>query len=159
MEELRLLGLDFGSATVGVACSDGLFLTAQPLTVIRRKHETKLRQTFQQIEEIVAERGVNALILGLPKRLDNSIGDRAEKTEAFAADLERRTGLPVVLWDERFTTVEAHRILDAGGAKREQKEAVVDKLAATIILQSYMDYLTNHPDEKEDLLKKIAESK
>ncbi|MBP5410621.1 MAG: Holliday junction resolvase RuvX [Lachnospiraceae bacterium] len=159
MEELRLLGLDFGSATVGVACSDGLFLTAQPLTVIRRKHETKLRQTFQQIEEIVAERGVNALILGLPKRLDNSIGDRAEKTEAFAADLERRTGLPVVLWDERFTTVEAHRILDAGGAKREQKEAVVDKLAATIILQSYMDYLTNHPEEKEDLLKKIAESK
>ena len=159
MEELRLLGLDFGSATVGVGCSDGLFLTAQPLTVIRRKHETKLRQTFQQIEEIVAERGVNALILGLPKRLDNSIGDRAEKTEAFAADLERRTGLPVVLWDERFTTVEAHRILDAGGAKREQKEAVVDKLAATIILQSYMDYLTNHPEEKEDLLKKIAESK
>ena len=159
MEELRLLGLDFGSATVGVACSDGLFLTAQPLTVIRRKHETKLRQTFQQIEEIVAERGVNALILGLPKRLDNSIGDRAEKTEAFAADLERRTGLPVVLWDERFTTVEAHRILDAGGAKREQKEAVVDKLAATIILQSYMDFLTNHPEEKEDLLKKIAESK
>ena len=159
MEELRLLGLDFGSATVGVACSDGLFMTAQPLTVIRRKHETKLRQTFQQIEEIVAERGVNALILGLPKRLDNSIGDRAEKTEAFAADLERRTGLPVVLWDERFTTVEAHRILDAGGAKREQKEAVVDKLAATIILQSYMDYLTNHPEEKEDLLKKIAESK
>ena len=102
---------------------------------------------------------MNALILGLPKRLDNSIGDRAEKTEAFAADLERRTGLPVVLWDERFTTVEAHRILDAGGAKREQKEAVVDKLAATIILQSYMDFLTNHPEEKEDLLKKIAESK
>lgn len=158
MEELRLLGLDFGSATVGVACSDGLFLTAQPLTVIRRKHETKLRQTYQQIEEIVAERGINALVVGLPKRLDNSIGDRAEKTEAFAADLERRTGLPVVLWDERFTTVEAHRILDAGGAKREQKEAVVDKLAATIILQSYMDFLANHPDEKDDLLRKIKES-
>ena len=158
MEELRLLGLDFGSATVGVACSDGLFLTAQPLTVIRRKHETKLRQTYQQLEEIVAERGINALVVGLPKRLDNSIGDRAEKTEAFAADLERRTGLPVVLWDERFTTVEAHRILDAGGAKREQKEAVVDKLAATIILQSYMDFLANHPDEKDDLLRKIKES-
>ncbi|MBO4652674.1 MAG: Holliday junction resolvase RuvX [Lachnospiraceae bacterium] len=155
---MRLLGLDFGSATVGVACSDGLFLTAQPLTVIRRKHETKLRQTYQQIEEIVAERGINALVVGLPKRLDNSIGDRAEKTEAFAADLERRTGLPVVLWDERFTTVEAHRILDAGGAKREQKEAVVDKLAATIILQSYMDFLANHPDEKDDLLRKIKES-
>jgi putative Holliday junction resolvase len=157
MEELRLLGLDFGSATVGVSCSDGLFLTAQQLTVIRRKHETKLRQTYQQIEEIVAERGINALVVGLPKRLDNSIGDRAEKTEAFAADLERRTGLPVILWDERFTTVEAHRILDAGGAKREEKEAVVDKLAATIILQSYMDFLTNHPEDREVLLQRIRE--
>ena len=157
MEELRLLGLDFGAATVGVACSDGLFLTAQPLTVIRRKHETKLRQTYQQIEEIIAERKITALVLGLPKRLDNSIGDRAEKTEAFAADLERRTGLPVVLWDERLTTVEAHRILDAGGAKREQQESVVDKLAATIILQSFMDYLINNPEEKEALIRRAAE--
>jgi RNAse H-fold protein YqgF len=157
MEELRLLGLDFGAATVGVACSDGLFLTAQPLTVIRRKHETKLRQTYQQIEEIIAERKITALVLGLPKRLDNSIGDRAEKTEAFAADLERRTGLPVVLWDERLTTVEAHRILDAGGAKREQQESVVDKLAATIILQSFMDYLSNNPEEKEALIRRAAE--
>ena len=157
MEELRLLGLDFGAATVGVACSDGLFLTAQPLTVIRRKHETKLRQTYQQIEEIIAERKITALVLGLPKRLDNSIGDRAEKTEAFEADLERRTGLPVVLWDERLTTVEAHRILDAGGAKREQQESVVDKLAATIILQSFMDYLSNNPEEKEALIRRAAE--
>ena len=157
MEELRLRGLVFGAATVGVACSDGLFLTAQPLTVIRRKHETKLRQTYQQIEEIIAERKITALVLGLPKRLDNSIGDRAEKTEAFAADLERRTGLPVVLWDERLTTVEAHRILDAGGAKREQQESVVDKLAATIILQSFMDYLSNNPEEKEALIRRAAE--
>ena len=158
MEELRLLGLDFGAATVGVAGSDALFLTAQPLTVIRRKHETKLRQTYQQIEAIIAERGVNAIVVGYPKRLDNSIGDRAEKTEAFAADLERRTGLPVVLWDERLTTVEAHRILDAGGAKREQKEEVVDMLAASIILRSYMEYLGGNPDEKENLLNRIRES-
>ncbi|MBR6019529.1 MAG: Holliday junction resolvase RuvX [Lachnospiraceae bacterium] len=158
MEELRLIGLDFGAATVGVAGSDALFLTAQPLTVIRRKHETKLRQTYQQIEAIIAERGVNAIVVGYPKRLDNSIGDRAEKTEAFAADLERRTGLPVVLWDERLTTVEAHRILDAGGAKREQKEEVVDMLAASIILRSYMEYLGGNPEEKENLLKRIRES-
>ena len=158
MEELRLLGLDFGAATVGVAGSDALFLTAQPLTVIRRKHETKLRQTYQQIEAIIAERGVNAIVVGYPKRLDNSIGDRAEKTEAFAADLERRTGLPVVLWDERLTTVEAHRILDAGGAKREQKEEVVDMLAASIILRSYIEYLGGNPEEKENLLKRIRES-
>ena len=158
MEELRLLRLDFGAATVGVAGSDALFLTAQPLTVIRRKHETKLRQTYQQIEAIIAERGVNAIVVGYPKRLDNSIGDRAEKTEAFAADLERRTGLPVVLWDERLTTVEAHRILDAGGANREQKEEVVDMLAASIILRSYMEYLGGNPEEKENLLKRIRES-
>ncbi len=155
MEEIHLLGLDFGAATVGVAGSDALFLTAQPLEVIRRKHETKLRQTYQRIEAIIAERGVNALVVGLPKRLNNTIGDRAEKTEAFAADLERRTGLPVVLWDERFTTVEAHRVLDEAGADLETKSTVVDKLAASLILKSYMEYLDNNPDEKAALLERI----
>lgn len=157
MDELRLIGLDYGAATVGVACSDGLFLTAQPVTVIRRKHETKLRQTFQQIEAIVTNRKCNAIVLGLPKKLDNSFGDRAEKTTEFAADLERRTGLPVVLWDERFTTVEAHRVLGAAGLRQDQKDAVVDKLAATLILQSYMDYLTNNPEEKKALLERIKD--
>ncbi len=159
MEELRLLGLDFGAATVGVAGSDGLFLTAQPLEVIRRKHESKLRQTYARIEEIVAERGVNALIVGYPKRLDNSVGERAEKTEAFAADLERRTGLPVVLWDERLTTVEAGRALNSAGVKRETRESVIDKLAAVVILQSYMEFVSNHPEEKESLLSRIALSR
>ena len=98
---------------------------------------------------------MNALVIGLPKRLNNTIGDRAEKTEAFAADLERRTGLPVVLWDERFTTVEAHRVLDEAGADLETKSTVVDKLAASLILKSYMEYLDNNPDEKAALLDRI----
>lgn len=158
MDELHLLGLDFGAATVGVAGSDGLFLTAQPLEVIRRKHETKLRQTYARIEEIIAERGVNALVIGYPKKLDNTVGERAEKTEAFAADLERRTGLPVVLWDERLTTVEANRALEYAGVARSTKEAVIDKLAAVVILQSYMDFLGNHPEEKETLLSRVRVS-
>ena len=152
MSELRLLGLDFGAATVGVTGSDALFLTAQPLEVIRRKHETKLRQTYQRIEEIVKERNINAIVVGYPKRLDNSVGERAEKTESFAADLERRTGLPVVLWDERLTTVEAHRILDSAEKDFKKQGAVIDKLAAVIILQSYMDYISGQPEERAALL-------
>ncbi|MBR5712482.1 MAG: Holliday junction resolvase RuvX [Lachnospiraceae bacterium] len=158
MTNFRLLGLDFGAATVGVAGSDDLFLTAQPIEVIRRKHETKLRQTYARIEELAKARNVNALVVGYPKKLDNSVGERAAKTEDFAADLERRTGLPVVLWDERFTTVEAHRVLDAAGTDRKTKETVVDKLAAALILQSYMDYLTNNPDAVLELTKKIEQA-
>ncbi len=156
MNELRLLGLDYGAATVGVAGSDGLFLTAQPLEVIRRTHENKLRQTYQRIEEIIRERGIHALVVGYPKKLDNSVGERAEKSEAFAADLKRRTGLPVILWDERLTTVEAHRILDSEEHDYRKQAMVIDKLAAVIILQSYMDYLTNNPSEKEALMSQTA---
>ncbi len=148
---INLLGLDYGSATVGVAGSDALFLTAQPLEVIRRKHENKLRQTYQRIEELIAERKVQALVVGYPKHLDNQIGERAQKSEAFAADLRRRTGLPVILWDERLTTVSAHRALDEFEVNVEKKMQVVDKLAAVFILQSYMDYLSNNSDAKNKL--------
>ena len=101
---------------------------------------------------------MNALVIGYPKKLDNSVGERAEKTEAFAADLERRTGLPVVLWDERLTTVEANRALEAGGVDRAKKEAVIDKLAAVVILQSYMEFLRNSEEERESLRSKIRVS-
>ncbi len=151
MGTLNLLGLDYGSVTVGVAGSDALFLTAQPLEVIRRKHETKLRQTYQRIEQLIAERGVNALVVGYPKHLDNQVGERAQKSEAFAADLRRRTGLPVILWDERLTTVSAHRALDEFEVATEKKMQVVDKLAAVFILQSYMDYLTNNQEAMKKL--------
>lgn len=154
---LRLMGLDYGSVTVGVAVSDPLLVTAQGIETIRRKHENKLRRTLARIEALIEEYEVSVLILGYPKNLDNSIGERAKKSEEFAETLRRRTGLEVVLWDERLTTVSAHRYLDEAEMDYREKSEVVDTVAAGIILQSYIDYLSNHPDEKERLTKLAAE--
>ena len=151
MQEFRLLGLDYGQVTVGVAGSDDLFLTAQGLTVIRRKQENKLRQTFQQLEALISERNINALVVGYPKLLDNSVGERAKKSEEFAEMLHRRTGLPVILWDERLTTVSAHRVLDEANMHYEKKARVVDRIAATFILQSYMDMINASEAKKTEL--------
>ncbi len=140
---MRIMGLDFGSVTVGVAISDELLLTAQGIETIRRKQENQLRKTYQRIEELIQEYGVEQIVLGYPKNMNNTIGERALKSEEVAKDLERRTGLPVVLWDERLTTVAAHRVLDAGSVGLKQKMQVVDKLAAVFILQGYLDYLAN----------------
>lgn len=150
---LRLMGLDYGSVTVGVAVSDPLMITAQGIETIRRKHENKLRQTLARIEALIEEYGVSVLILGYPKNLDNSVGERAKKSEEFAEMLRRRTGLDVILWDERLTTVSAHRYLDDAGLDYKDKSEVVDTVAAGIILQSYMDYLANNPEEKARLEK------
>lgn len=140
---MRIMGLDFGSVTVGVAISDELLLTAQGIETIRRKQENQLRKTYQRIEELIQEYGVEQIVLGYPKNMNNTIGERALKSEEVAKDLERRTGLPVILWDERLTTVAAHRVLDAGAVGLKQKMQVVDKLAAVFILQGYLDYLAN----------------
>lgn len=148
---MRLMGLDYGSVTVGVAISDPLFVTAQGIETIRRKHENKLRQTLARIEALIEEYGVSVLILGYPKNMDNSVGERAKKSEEFAEMLRRRTGLEVVLWDERLTTVSAHRYLDEAEMDYRKKSEVVDTVAASIILQSYMDYLDHHPEEKARL--------
>jgi putative Holliday junction resolvase len=145
---LRIIGLDFGSVTVGVAVSDGLMLTAQGVETIRRKHESKLRQTLARIEALIQEYEVSAIVLGYPKNMDGSIGERAKKSEEFAEMLRRRTGLPVILWDERLTTVSAHRYLDEAGMHYSEKAEVVDTVAAGIILQSYLDFLSNNPAEK-----------
>lgn len=145
---MRIMGLDYGSVTVGVAISDELLFTAQGIEVIRRKQENKLRQTYQRIETLIEEYGVEQIVVGYPKHLDNSIGERAKKSEEFAEDLKRRTGLPVVLWDERLTTVAAHRVLDQGAVGLKQKMQVVDKLAAVLILQGYLDYLANQEKNK-----------
>ena len=139
----RIIGLDFGAMTCGVAISDPLLITAQPIETIRRTHETKLRKTLARIEYLISENDVDRIVLGLPKKLDNSEGDRAEKCREFAAHLERRTGLKVILWDERLTTVEASRVLDEAGYGYVKKGEVIDKLAAVIILQSYLNYLSN----------------
>ena len=131
--------MDFGSKTVGVAISDPLGLTAQPIEIIRRKEENKLRQTLARIEALIQEYQVESLVLGLPKNMNNTLGDRAEKSLAFKEMLERRTGLSVVMWDERLTTVEANRTMIESKIRREDRGKYVDALAAVFILQGYLD--------------------
>lgn len=138
----RVMGLDFGSKTVGVAVSDPLGITAQGVEIIRRESENKLRRTLARIEALAAEYQVTSFVLGFPKNMNNTIGDRAEKSLAFKEMLERRTGLEVVMWDERLTTVEANRTLMESRVRRENRKDYVDKLAAVYILQGYLDYLS-----------------
>ena len=140
---MRIMGLDFGSVTVGVAISDELQITAQGIEVIRRKHENKLRQTLARIEELILEYQVNVIVLGYPKNMNNTVGERGEKSEEFGDMLRRRTGLEVILWDERLTTVAAHNVLIEANVRREKREKVVDKVAAIFILQGYLDMLSN----------------
>lgn len=136
---MRVLGLDYGSKTVGVAISDPLGITAQPLETIVREQENKLRRTLARIEALVQEYGVTHIVLGLPKNMNNTQGERVEKTLAFKAQLERRTGLPVTLMDERLSTVEASRVLMEGGVRRENRKDVVDQIAAALILNGYLE--------------------
>lgn len=138
---IRIMGLDFGSKTVGVAVSDGLGITAQGVEIIRRTSENKLRQTLARIEALIGEYGITQIVLGFPKNMNNTIGDRAEKSLAFKEMLERRTGLPVVMWDERLTTVSANRVLMEAGVRRENRKDYVDQIAAVYILQGYLDSL------------------
>lgn len=136
---MRIMGLDFGSKTVGVAISDSLLLTAQGVEIIRRKEENKLRRTLARIEELIVEYEVEEIVLGLPKNMNATEGIRAELTGEFKEKLERRTGLPVVLWDERLTTVAADKIMMESGIRREHRKEYVDKIAAVLILQGYLD--------------------
>lgn len=136
---MKVMGLDYGTKTVGVALSDELFITAQGVETITRKSANKLRQTLARIEQLIEENKVGLIVLGYPKNMNNTVGDRAQATESFKEDLERRTGLAVVLWDERLTTMEAERILIEGSVRRENRKEVIDQMAAAIILQSYLD--------------------
>ena len=140
---MRIMGLDLGTKTVGVAISDALQLTAQGIEIIRRKDENKLRQTLARIESLIIEYEVEEIVLGLPKHMNNDLGDRAQFSLEFKEKLERRTGLPVELWDERLTTVSADRIMMEAGVRREDRKEYVDKIAATIILQGYLDHKNN----------------
>ena len=138
---MRIMGLDFGSKTVGVAVSDSLLLTAQGVEIIRRKEENKLRQTLARIEELIVEYEVSQIVLGLPKNMNATEGVRAELTREFQEKLERRTGLEVVLWDERLTTVASDKAMIEAGVRRENRKNYVDMIAATLILQGYLDRL------------------
>ena len=144
---MRVMGLDLGTKTVGVAISDALMITAQGIEIIRRKDENKLRQTLARIEELILEYEVNEIVIGLPKHMNNDLGDRAEFSMEVKEKLERRTGLNVVLWDERLTTVMADKIMMEAGVRRENRKEFVDKIAATIILQGYLDYKSAQSNE------------
>ena len=139
---MRVMGLDFGSKTVGVAICDPLGITAQGIETIVRKDENKLRQTLARIEALVNEYGVEKIVLGFPKNMNNTIGERAEKTLEFQEKVERRTGIPVILWDERLTTASAERTLMESNVRREDRKKYVDKIAAVFILQGYLDSLS-----------------
>lgn len=140
---MRIMGLDYGSKTVGVAISDPLLITAQGVEIIRRKDENKLRQTLARIEELITEYEVGEIVLGLPKHMNNDVGVRAELSLEFKEKLERRTGLPVVMHDERLTTVVADKTMMEAGVRREDRKDYVDMIAATLILQNYLDMRSN----------------
>ena len=136
---MRIMGLDYGSKTVGVAISDALLLTAQAIETIERKEENKLRRTLARIEELIVEYEVDKIVLGLPLNMNDTVGERVDASIEFKEKLERRTGLPVVLWDERLTTVEANEILEESGVPKSERKKYIDKIAAGFILQSYLD--------------------
>ena len=136
---MRVMGLDYGTKTVGVAISDALGLTAQGIETIQRKEENKLRRTLARIEKLVSEYKVEKIVLGFPKHMNNDIGERAEKSLEFRDMLTRRTGLEVIMWDERLTTVEAERTLIESNVRRENRKKYIDKIAAVFILQGYLD--------------------
>jgi putative Holliday junction resolvase len=137
------MGLDFGSKTVGVAISDALLITAQGIEIIRRKEENKLRQTLARIEELIVEYEVEEIVLGMPKNMNATEGERVALTMEFKEKLERRTGLPVHMWDERLTTVAADRAMMEAGIRRENRKDYVDMIAATLILQGFLDRRSN----------------
>lgn len=139
---MRTMGLDYGSKTVGVAVSDTLGITAQAVETITRKDENKLRKTCARIEELAAEYEVGCIVVGFPKHMNNDIGERAEKAMEFGEMLKRRTGLEVVMWDERLTTVEAERTLIENNVRREDRKKYIDKIAAVFILQGYLDSIS-----------------
>ncbi len=136
---MRIMGLDYGSKTVGVAISDPLGITAQGIETITRKDENKLRKTCARIEALIEEYQVEKIVIGLPKHMNNDIGIRAEKSIEFAEMLKRRTGLEVQMWDERLTTMEAERTLIESNIRREDRKKYIDKIAAVFILQGYLD--------------------
>ena len=136
---MRIMGLDYGDTTVGVAISDEMGLTAQPFETIYRERWNKLRQTCKRLEEIIIEKKVERIVVGKPLNMNGTEGERLERTREFIGMIERRTGLEVIELDERLTTMEADRILDMTGVAESGRKEYIDKMAAAIILQTYLD--------------------
>jgi len=135
---VRILGLDYGSKTVGVAITDPMGITVQPLKTILRDRESKLRKTLAEIQKIVEDNDVEKIILGLPLNMDDTEGERALSTRAFAEKLAQRVSVPIEFTDERLTTVEAAEILDETGVRRCDQKKVIDQVAAQLILEQYL---------------------
>lgn len=148
---MRILGLDYGSKTVGVAVTDPLGMTAQGVEIIRRKHPVKLRKTIARIKELIEEYDVEKIVLGLPLNLDGTAGERVDKTKAFAELLNAKTGLEIIFEDERLTTIEAEEILIDLGKSEEEWDEYIDMVAAVVILEQYMaSHGEEDKEEKED---------
>ena len=135
---MRIMSLDVGSRTIGIACSDALLMTAQGIETIRR---TSLEKDFNRLQELIAEYEVHELVVGMPKNMNGTKGERAEKTEEFVEKMKEVIGLPVSYWDERLSTVMAERQLIAADVSRKKRKSVIDKMAAVVILQGYLDRL------------------
>ena len=135
---MRILGLDYGSKTVGVAMTDALGMTVQPYKTIQRERESKLRQTLFEIAEIVEQYQIEKIVMGLPLNMDDTGGDRAAKTRDFAEKLKLRVAVPIEFTDERLTTMEAEEILDQSGIPRSEQKKVIDQVAAQLILEQYL---------------------
>ena len=138
------MSLDVGSRTIGVACSDALFLTAQGVETIRR---TSLEADFNRIRELIASYEVEEIVVGMPKNMNGTKGDRAIKTEEFVAKLKEVVDVPIAFWDERLTTVMAERSLIEADVSRKKRKEVIDKMAAVVILQGYLERRRNSRQE------------
>lgn len=137
---MRILGLDFGQKTIGVAISDPFGWTAQGVEIIRRDKEESINKSIERIGQIINEYGVEKIVLGYPKNMNNTVGERGQKTEAFKQKLEKNfNNIEVILWDERLSTVGAERSLLEADLSRKKRKNVIDKMAAVFILQGYLD--------------------
>lgn len=134
---MRKMGIDLGTKTIGIAISDEMGWTAQGIETIKRAGS--LKKDFHRLEQLIKEYGVSEIIVGLPKNMNGSIGERGQASQEFAEKLKKRFGLPVHLWDERLTTVAAERMLISADVSRKKRKNVIDKLAAVMILQSFLD--------------------
>lgn len=141
---MRIMGLDYGARTVGVALSDPMMVTAQPKEIIRRERENALRKTLKRIGDLAESEDVGLIVIGLPRNMDDTEGERAAAARDFADWVERRTGVPVVLQDERLTTVEAEEIMKESGIRDADYKKYIDQVAAKVILE---DYMSSHPEE------------
>jgi putative Holliday junction resolvase len=137
---MRIIGLDFGSKTLGVAVSDEFGWTAQGLETIKID-EAGGNYGLERLKQIIDEHGADKIVLGFPKNMNGTVGPRGEASQLFAARLQEEFGLPVILWDERLSTMAAERVLISADVSRKKRKKVIDKMAAVMILQGYLDSL------------------